>query len=135
MLFPLSLSVFGMVLVEECSWSSYGFSWMFFIVLDMFLARTKRLWILIQKGCLVIIVSDGWYDCFSNNWLTCWKGVWKFCTWLVLLLHTYTYFTFHTIPITYTISITFSNLHINTHTPLLLSPTGHPAKVGYFWGF
>ena len=44
-----------MSLGEKCSWSSYGFSWMFFIVLVMFLARTKRLGILIKKFLVVYI--------------------------------------------------------------------------------
>ena len=46
-----------MSLGEKCSWSSYGFSWMFFNVLVMFLARTKRLGILIQFFVVVYIKS------------------------------------------------------------------------------
>ena len=42
-----------MSLDEKCSWNSYGFSWMFFIVLVMFLARTKRLGILIKSFLVV----------------------------------------------------------------------------------
>jgi len=43
MLFPLSKNGFGMFLGEKGSWKNLGFSWMFFIVLDV-LAKNKKVW-------------------------------------------------------------------------------------------
>ena len=119
MLFPLSLGVFGVSLGEKCSWSSYGFSWMFFIVLVIFLARTKRLGILIQKvfwlfTCFLLVMDD---VNFSNN--------------------THTYFTIHTIPITYNFPSPFQHTNLLTHTNTThhYSLAGHSFKGSTFGTF